>query len=123
MIGIVGLAWRSLMNRRLTAGLTVLAGLTDGPTYLCVHADSEIPDHVSAPVSVEQFKGPHPAGTAGLHIHTLDPVSRSKTVWTVGYQDVIATGSLFRTGVLDVSRVVAIAGPAVKVPSPFPRKM
>jgi Na+-transporting NADH:ubiquinone oxidoreductase subunit A len=97
-------------------GLAVLSKLTDGPTYLCVHADSEIPDHVSAPVSVEQFKGPHPAGTAGLHIHTLDPVSRSKTVWTVGYQDVIATGSLFRTGVLDVSRVVAIAGPAVTDP-------
>ncbi len=97
-------------------GLQVLRKLTDGATYLCVHADSEIPEHVTADVTVEHFKGPHPAGTAGYHIHKVDPVSRSKTVWAIGYQDVMATGSLFRTGVLDVSRVVSIGGPAVTDP-------
>ncbi len=51
--------------------------------------------------------GRHPAGLAGTHIHTLDPVSRDKTVWYVGYQDVAAIGALFATGRLDVRGVVA----------------
>jgi Na+-transporting NADH:ubiquinone oxidoreductase subunit A len=38
-------------------------------------------------------------------------VSREKTVWHLGYQDVIAIGSLFATGRLDVDRVISIAGP------------
>ena len=29
-------------------------------------------------MSLERFEGPHPAGTVGLHIHLLDPVSRGK---------------------------------------------
>ena len=43
-----------------------------------------------ATVSVERFSGPHPAGTSGFHIHVLAPVSRARTVWTLGYQDAIA---------------------------------
>ena len=96
------------------AGLALIAKLTDGSTYLCVSEHSDIPDHVSAPVSVERFAGPHPAGTAGLHVHTLDPVGREKTVWTIGYQDVIAIGGLFKTGMLDVGRVISIAGPPLE---------
>ena len=58
----------------------------------------------------------HPAGNAGTHIHHLDPVSATKTVWTVGYQDVIAIGQLFTTGQLNAERVVALAGPQVEKP-------
>jgi Na+-transporting NADH:ubiquinone oxidoreductase subunit A len=97
-------------------GLAALAKLTAGPTHLCVHGDSEIPAHTTAPVQVQRFEGPHPAGNAGLHIHFLEPVGRNKTVWTIGYQDVIAIGSLLVTGRLDVERVVTIAGPAVEEP-------
>lgn len=92
-------------------GLLAVAKLTDGPTHLCIHADSEISAHTTAPVEVQRFEGPHPAGNAGLHIHFIDPVGRNKTVWTVGYQDVIAIGNLLTTGRLDVERVVSIAGP------------
>jgi Na+-transporting NADH:ubiquinone oxidoreductase subunit A len=63
-----------------------------------------------------EFSGPHPAGLVGTHIHFLDPVSVKKTVWHLGYQDVIAIGVLFREGRLDVQRVIALAGPAVKNP-------
>lgn len=95
-------------------GLMLIDKLSDGPTWLCVSDISEIPEYVHAPVSVERFGGPHPAGLAGLHIHRLDPVGPKKTVWTIGYQDVIAIGHLFRTGELDIERVVSIAGPAVE---------
>ena len=97
-------------------GLSIVAKLTAGKTYLCVDPSSEIEQGLSAPVTVEQFSGPHPSGTAGLHIHTLDPVSRNKTVWTIGYQDVAAIGSLFATGKLDVNRVISYAGPPVADP-------
>jgi Na+-transporting NADH:ubiquinone oxidoreductase subunit A len=52
----------------------------------------------------------------GTHIHFLDPVSPSKTVWYIGYQDVWAIGSLLQTGTLDVRRVISLAGPVVKQP-------
>jgi Na+-transporting NADH:ubiquinone oxidoreductase subunit A len=71
---------------------------------------------VDAPVSVEEFTGPHPAGTAGVHIHILAPVSRRRSVWHVGYQDVMAMGRLFQTGRLDVERVYSVAGPPVPRP-------
>ena len=97
-------------------GLRVLAKLTSGTTYLCVDPDSGLEKGLSAPVQVERFSGPHPSGTVGLHIHTLEPVSREKSVWHVGYPDVAAIGSLFATGRLDVARVVSVGGPPVSDP-------
>lgn len=97
-------------------GLELIARLTDGPTYLCVRPGSGVETGLKAPVTTEEFDGPHPAGTAGLHIHVLAPVSRGRTVWTVGYQDVASIGRLFRRGRLDVRRVIAIAGPVVPNP-------
>ncbi|MDJ0787455.1 MAG: Na(+)-translocating NADH-quinone reductase subunit A [Myxococcota bacterium] len=94
-------------------GLMLLDKLCDGPTYVCVSDISEIPEYVHADVSIERFRGPHPAGLAGLHVHMLCPVNRNRQVWTVGYADVIAIGGLFRTGQLDVERVVSVAGPAL----------
>jgi len=63
-----------------------------------------------------EVAGPHPAGLVGTAIHFLDPVGLNKTVWHVGYQDVIAIGKLFVTGEIDSSRVVALAGPKVSKP-------
>jgi Na+-transporting NADH:ubiquinone oxidoreductase subunit A len=97
-------------------GLEIVAKLTAGKTYLCVHADQDAALGAPASVQVERFRGPHPAGNAGLHIHLLDPVHREKTVWQIGYQDVIAIGHLFATGELDVERVVSIAGPMAEDP-------
>lgn len=65
---------------------------------------------------VVDVAGPHPAGLVGTHIHMLDPVSATKTVWHVGYQDVIAIAKLFTEGKIYSERVVALAGPQVKAP-------
>ncbi|MFQ5418071.1 MAG: Na(+)-translocating NADH-quinone reductase subunit A [Myxococcota bacterium] len=97
-------------------GLHAVAKLCSGISFLCVREGSDIASGTTAPVRREEFSGPHPSGTAGLHIHRLDPASRSKTVWNVGYQDVIAIGHLFATGRLDVDRVISIAGPPVEDP-------
>jgi Na+-transporting NADH:ubiquinone oxidoreductase subunit A len=97
-------------------GLKLVATLTEGTTFLCISGHGDADEGVTAPVQVEKFEGPHPAGTAGVHIHLLSPVSRQRTVWTIGYQDVIAVGELFRTGKLPVERVISFAGPCVKEP-------
>ncbi|GAB3477493.1 Na(+)-translocating NADH-quinone reductase subunit A [Marinomonas epiphytica] len=95
-------------------GLTVLTRLTQGKVFLCKEAGAKIP--TTSDVQVEEFSGVHPAGLAGTHIHFLDPVSDSKTVWSINYQDVVAIGKLFVTGELSVERVVALAGPKVNKP-------
>ncbi len=98
------------------AGLDVLSVLSAGPVFLCAANGSELPDSQNTKVRREDFQGPHPAGLAGTHIHFLDPVSMAKTVWTIGYQDVIAVGSLFTTGRLYLDRVISMAGPTVRKP-------
>lgn len=94
-------------------GMTAVSRLTDGSVFLC-HAPSADPPTGAAPNIVPvQFAGPHPSGLVGTHIHFLDPVHANKTVWHLGYQDVIAIGKLFTTGRLWVERVISLAGPAV----------
>lgn len=97
-------------------GLVALAKLTPGTTYLCTSAGSWIKPPAGLDIRHEEFSGPHPAGTVGLHIHLLEPVHRDKCVWTVGYQDVAAIGHLFNTGHLDIERIIALAGPALVRP-------
>lgn len=100
----------------LERGLTAVSRLTDGPVFVCRRAGAAIPVPESNPFRVEEFSGPHPAGTVGLHIHRLDPVRRDRTVWYVGLQDVLAIGRLFGSGRIDVERVASLAGPSVRRP-------
>jgi len=97
-------------------GLRLIDKLTDHTPYLCIAEGSDIRGGVDSPAHVETFAGPHPAGTPGLHIHLLAPVSRARTAWHVGYTDVIDLGRLARTGVLPVERIVSLAGPPVLQP-------
>jgi Na+-transporting NADH:ubiquinone oxidoreductase subunit A len=96
-------------------GLKALAKLTDGKVFVSKAPGADI--HTGdAAVDINEFAGPHPAGLVGTHIHHLDPVGAKKFVWHVGYQDVIAIGSLLQTGKIDSTKVLSIAGPAAKVP-------
>jgi Na+-transporting NADH:ubiquinone oxidoreductase subunit A len=98
------------------AGLHAVGKLTEGRVYLCTAAGSSIGAGDAPRISLEQFKGPHPAGLAGTHIHMLDPVNREITVFYLDYQDVLAIGHLFRTGEIDTSRVIALSGPQATRP-------
>jgi Na+-transporting NADH:ubiquinone oxidoreductase subunit A len=97
-------------------GMKVISRLTEGKIFLCKKAGAQLPQVDVERVEVHEFDGPHPAGLVGTHIHMLDPVSVTKTVWHIGYQDVIAFGQLFTSGELPVSRVIALSGPQVKNP-------
>ncbi|HIA47489.1 MAG TPA: Na(+)-translocating NADH-quinone reductase subunit A [Candidatus Hydrogenedentes bacterium] len=97
-------------------GLAAIAKLREGHIYLCTAENSAVEVGPYAGISHEKFDGPHPAGTAGLHIHTLRPAHSARVAWTINYQDVIALGTLISTGKSDVSRVISIAGPQVSQP-------
>jgi Na+-transporting NADH:ubiquinone oxidoreductase subunit A len=84
--------------------------------WVCKRPGAAIPVPRNEQVRVEEFAGPHPAGLPGTHIHELDPVSAAKTVWTIGYQDVLAVARLFATGRLAIERVIALGGPVVRRP-------
>jgi len=98
-------------------GVDMLLKLVDCPIYVARHEGSTLGGALFDPrVSVEIFRGPHPAGLVGTHIHTLDPVWRKKTVWHLSYADLIHWGELLLTGELPVERVIALGGPACKRP-------
>ncbi len=99
------------------AGLRALGQLTDGKVFVCVAHGSSLAGGFRTPVQIEEFKGPHPSGTAGYHIHALAPVSRKRVVWQIGYQDVASIGRLFETGRLDLDRVVSLGGPPLSNPT------
>ncbi len=97
-------------------GLSLLTPLVRGPVYICTSPDTDCECPNEEPFRHAIFEGPHPAGLPGTHIHFLDPVSESKVVWHIGYQDVMAIGRLFLTGRLPVDRIIALGGPKVEKP-------
>ena len=99
-----------------SVGVACLAKLTSGPVHVCAAPGSTLALPAAANVQLHTFEGPHPAGNAGTHIHLLCPVDLERSVWHIGYQDVLAIGHLFTTGRLDVERVVSLAGPSVMQP-------
>lgn len=100
----------------LRAGLAALQRLAQAPLYLCVAPGSRLAAAAPAGVEVHEFEGPHPAGNPGVHIHALRPVGAAWSVWHLGAADVAAIGRLVTRGELEVERVVALAGPAVRRP-------
>jgi len=98
------------------AGLKVIRHLTRGETFVC--HDGSKPELFNDVDGIEYriFSGVHPAGNVGTHIHFLKPVNDKRSVWHLGYQDVIAIGHLFLKGHLMRERVVSLAGPLVKEP-------
>ncbi|MBN9669453.1 Na(+)-translocating NADH-quinone reductase subunit A [Roseibium aggregatum] len=97
-------------------GLEAVASLSEGKTYLCLETGAAIPGQDVAGIELASFSGPHPAGLSGTHIHFLEAPGAAKTVWTIGYQDVVAIGRLLRSGHYDPRRVIALSGPRCAKP-------
>ena len=100
-----------IINQDLEAfkeGVKKISLLTKGNVFICKKDSSQL---VVKGFKTYEFSGPHPAGLAGTHMHFLDAPSSSKTVWSIGYQDVIAVGKLFLTGFIDINRIISIGGP------------
>ena len=98
-------------------GAAALAKLTDGPVFVCSRAGRRLPVPEGDRIRHEEFRGPHPAGTAGLHIHRLAPVRRGHEAWHLDAQDLASIGKLFRAGSGDAFRVVSLGGPPLRRPT------
>ena len=88
------------------------------PVYVGInpqHINSELLPITHAKVSV--FSGPNPAGNVGVQINHIDPVNKGETVWTMGAEHVIMLGELFRTGKVNLTRRIAVAGSMITAPT------
>ncbi len=101
------------------SGVKLLSGLARQRTYVCV--DRKVDGLLKSTefaenIQIQEFRGPHPSGLSGTHIHYLEPAGVGKQIWYVNYQDVIAIGKLFSSGRLSMDRVISLAGPQVSEP-------
>ena len=66
---------------------------------------------------IHTFAGKHPVGNVGVQIHHVDPINKDERVWTVNIQDLAIIGRLLNEGRVDRTKVIAVAGSEVKIPS------
>ena len=88
------------------------------PVYVGINPqqiNSELLPITHAKVSV--FSGPNPAGNVGVQINHIDPVNKGETVWTMAPEHVIMLGELFRTGKVNLTRRIAVAGSMITAPA------
>ena len=102
----------------LQAGIDALGRLTKGGVHFSMAAAKEAGSamHDLKGVIFHTFDGPHPAGNVGIQINHISPINKGEIVWTVDLVSLAAIGRCLRTGVYDVTRMVAITGPAAKEP-------
>ena len=62
------------------------------------------------------FDGPNPSGNVGVQINHIDPINKGETAWTLGAEEVIFVGRLLRTGHVDFTRRIALAGSDMRDP-------
>ncbi len=103
-------------EKEFQAGVDALAKLTNGPVHLGL-SESMPTGRVLAAVKgvkVTKYKGPHPAGLVGVHIHHLDPIDKGDHVWTITPEHVVIIGRLFLNGTYDARTVIALTGKEIK---------
>ncbi|THH37560.1 Na(+)-translocating NADH-quinone reductase subunit A [Neolewinella litorea] len=101
------------------AGIDVVRRLTNGLVYLGLDGRGEDPSPFEAINGAEKryFRGAHPAGNVGVQIHHIHPCGAGEnTVWTLGVEEVLLIGELFKNGRYDTTRLVALTGSSFSDP-------
>ena len=103
----------------IQAGVNALGKLTDGGVHFSVNKAvySSTPFHKVENVISHVVSGKHPAGNVGVQISHIAPIRKGETVWTVSLLMVAAIGHVINTGKLDLTRKVAVTGPAAADPA------
>ena len=93
------------------AGITALSKVA--PVHVSIHkGESAFAKLKDAQIHV--VSGPHPAGNVGVQISHIDPIKKGDVVWTVSPVLLAAIGHVINTGKLDLTRKVAVTGPAAQ---------
>ena len=104
------------------AGLSALAKIAK--VYLGVSAKQTAKALTEAKdCEVNIFDGPAPAGNVGVQINHVNPINKGEVVWTLGAEEVIFLGRLLKTGTVDFTRTIALAGSEVKAPKYYKVKV
>ena len=91
-------------------GLSAIAKIA--PTTLSISASQTAETLTDAKnVDLYAFKGAHPAGNVGVQINHIKPVNKGEVVWTIDPE-----ARLFNKGVVDMTRVIAVAGEEIVNP-------
>lgn len=98
-------------------GLEVLKKLTTGKVYLGLSdtSHSKVYDKLNA-VEQNVYVGHHPAGNVGVQIHHIAPINKGETVWTVDLQNLTIIGRFFRSGKIDMAKIIALTGSEIAKP-------
>ena len=102
-------------QQNLTAGIELLAKLTEGEVYLSIGQDATagaLPKIKNAKISI--FKGKHPAGNVGTQIAKIKPIAKGDIVWTIDPSHVVMIGKLALTGIPNFEKTIAVAGSQIK---------
>lgn len=67
--------------------------------------------------TIHTVTGKHPAGNVGVQIANISHIRKEETVWTAALPFAAAIGKLIKTGKLDLTRKVAVTGPAAVSPA------
>ena len=95
----------------IQAGVSALALFA--PVHVALHkGESAFAKLKDAQLHV--VSGPHPAGNVGVQISHIAPIKKGDVVWTIQPLHVAALGHVINTGKLDLSRKVAVTGPAAQ---------
>lgn len=73
--------------------------------------------------NVYVFDGPAPSGNVGVQINHINPINKGEVVWTLGAEEVVMLGRLVKTGKVDFTRTIALAGSEVKAPKYYKMKV
>jgi Na+-transporting NADH:ubiquinone oxidoreductase subunit A len=93
-------------------GINALAKLTESKVHLCKSSGSDLPDFGNT--ESHTFAGKYPSGNTSVHINRISPILPGDTIYTLTAQDVVLIGKLLTTGELPRTKIIALAGPAVK---------
>ncbi|MCF0174396.1 MAG: Na(+)-translocating NADH-quinone reductase subunit A [Bacteroidales bacterium] len=98
----------------IQAGLDAVALLTSGKVHVSLYAKTAATSPFAKLQNCEfhVFEGKHPAGNVGVQISHIAPIQKGETVWTITLEGLAAIGKLIKTGKVDLSRKVALTGPA-----------
>ncbi|MBO4341018.1 MAG: Na(+)-translocating NADH-quinone reductase subunit A [Bacteroidales bacterium] len=96
----------------LQAGVNALTKIA--PVHLSIRREvySGTVFHKIENVVEHLVSGPHPAGNVGVQISHISPIRKGETVWTIAPQQLADIGHVINTGKLDLTRKVAVTGPA-----------
>ena len=96
----------------IQAGINALAKVAPVHISICKEKAASTPFHRVEAATIHEVSGPHPAGNVGVQISHIAPIQKGELVWTISPLHLAALGHVIRTGKLDLTRKVAVTGPA-----------